>query len=78
MLDRAIDAARLAAVSRLVGVFRPTAKNGLVADLFDRLGFTRGEATSEETRYELRLDTVTGPYCTLIEHAGAEHVGDPR
>ena len=39
MLDRAIDAARQRGISRIIGVYRPTGKNTLVADLFDRLGF---------------------------------------
>ena len=68
MLDRAIDAAKAAGVSRLVGVYRKTAKNGLVADLFDRLGFTLEAEDGDERRYELTVGQATTPYSTLIAH----------
>ena len=67
MLDRALDAARAAGVSRLVAIYRPTPKNGLVADLFDRLGFTPIDGqVGGERRYELALAAVHAPYSRLI------------
>ena len=66
MLDRAVEAARAAGVSRLIGVYRPTKKNGLVADLFDRLGFVLQDGGPEERRYELAIPLAESPYSTLI------------
>jgi FkbH-like protein len=66
MLDRAIEAARAAGVSRLIGVYRKTAKNGLVADLFDRLGFGLDREDADERRYELATSLAATPYSTLI------------
>ena len=71
MLDRALDAARAAGVARLVGVYRPTPKNGLVADLFAGLGFTRISGTAEEQRFELAVPLVTEPYSTFIQQLPA-------
>ena len=52
-------AAHAAGANRLIGEFRPTAKNGMVRDLYQRLGFTLvpdGNAGTGATRWELLLD----------------------
>lgn len=67
MLDQAIEAARAAGVARLIGSYRPTAKNGLVADLLERFGFVLREDGPEERRYELDTALAQAPYSTLIE-----------
>lgn len=67
MLDRAIDAARQRGVSRLVGVYRATPKNGLVADLFPRLGFRPCGRTAEGPCYELHVASARAPYSTFVE-----------
>ena len=57
MLAIVADAARRAGAERLIGHYRPTAKNGMVRDLFKRLGF-RGvgrPGTEGETIWELDL-----------------------
>jgi FkbH-like protein len=83
MFDRTVDAARAAGVERIIGTYCPTAKNGLVSDLFERFGFTRREQSEENgTRYELALNSVTAPYTTFIQVAGgkpiaADAVGAP-
>jgi FkbH-like protein len=41
MLDAVVSRARLAGARRLVGHYYKTAKNGMVADHYERLGFTR-------------------------------------
>lgn len=66
MLDRVIEAARAAGVRRLAGVYRPTAKNDLVSDLFERLGFRRCGESAEGTAYELDLASVSSPYTSAI------------
>jgi FkbH-like protein len=67
MLDRAVDAAHSAGVRRLVGLYRATAKNGLVADLFDQLGFERRGKSAEETSYELDIASAMSPCTSFIE-----------
>ena len=66
MLDRAIEAAKAAGISRLVGVYRKTAKTGLVAVLFDRLGYTLAGDDGDEQRYDLAVDRAPTPFSTLI------------
>ena len=65
MADRLVEAARERGIERIVGVYRPTEKNGLVADLYPRLGFARGDA---EHQYVLDVPSVAGPYTRFIEH----------
>ena len=68
MFDRLIEAAVERAVVRVVGVYRPTAKNGLVKDLYDQMGFRRIGERGNEVRYE--LDVPATPVIT------ATHVQD--
>ena len=67
-------AARASGVSRLVGIYRPTPRNALVADLFETLGFARAGDSDDEYRYELDLSNVRHPYSTLIEVAPSDTV----
>ena len=71
MLDRAADAARDQGISRLIGVYVPTARNQLVADLFSRLGFSRRGEDAGAVRYELALSAITAPYCGYIRDKSA-------
>jgi FkbH-like protein len=43
ILRRLIELARQRGVTRLVGEYLPTPKNDVVADLYDRMGFTRSD-----------------------------------
>jgi len=43
VLDVVVDEARRMRAKRVVGVYRPTAKNAMVRELFGRLGFERAE-----------------------------------
>jgi FkbH-like protein len=62
MFDRLVEAAVERAVSRIVGVYRPTAKNGLVKELYDQMGFRRIGESGDEVRYE--LDVPATPVIT--------------
>jgi FkbH-like protein len=55
MFDRLCEAARAAGITSIVGVYRPTAKNPQVADLFTRLGFDLTAEGPDERRYVLDL-----------------------
>jgi FkbH-like protein len=62
MFDRLIEAAIERRVGRIVGVYRPTAKNGLVKELYDQMGFRRSGESGDEVRYE--LDVPATPVVT--------------
>jgi FkbH-like protein len=53
MFDRLVEAAVERRISRIVGVYRPTAKNGLVKEVYDQMGFGRVGEGGDEVRYEL-------------------------
>jgi FkbH-like protein len=55
MFDRLVEAAIERHVGRIVGVYRPTAKNALVKELYDQMGFTRIGENNEEVRYEMAV-----------------------
>ena len=56
-MNIAVEAARRAGVRTLRADYLPTAKNGVVAALYERLGFSRGAALSEGgARWSLALD----------------------
>ena len=55
-----VDEARARGVRRLTGTYAPTAKNGLVKDLYDRLGFTRAAVDADGcVSYEFAIDGST-------------------
>jgi FkbH-like protein len=59
--------ARARGIEHLVGCFVPTAKNGLVQDLYKRLGFApRGLSNNGSVLYDLEL-TKTSPAKTFVE-----------
>lgn len=62
MFDRLVEAAVERSVVRIVGVYRPTAKNGLVKELYDQMGFKRIGESGNEVRYE--LDVPATPVIT--------------
>ncbi len=64
MFDRMIEAAQTAGVREIIGVYRPTAKNGLVAGLFNQLGFEKITSTEQETRY--RIEVPSEVVCTAV------------
>ncbi len=65
MFDRMIEAAQEHGIRTLTGVYRPTAKNKMVAGLYDLLGFRRGVETPEEIRYEFPVPS--GPVLTATQ-----------
>jgi FkbH-like protein len=55
MFDRLVDAARLHGIQEIVAVYRRTPKNGLVREHYLKLGFTKIDEGSEESRYRLAV-----------------------
>lgn len=56
MLDVLVERAREAGIERLTGYYLRTAKNNLVADHYDKLGFERIGASEDGSRVEWSLD----------------------
>jgi FkbH-like protein len=68
MFDRLVEAARGQGIREIVGVYRPTSKNGLVRDHYDQLGFTPTASTSEEVRYSLLVPAIEETRATHIKN----------
>ena len=58
MLDALVDHATQHKIERIKGFYLPTKKNGMVADLYDRLGFER-ESETPDGSVSYRLDIGT-------------------
>jgi FkbH-like protein len=56
-LNKIVECARLAACDRVIGVYGPTAKNGMVADLYPSLGFVAAGTRDESFLYELNVNS---------------------
>jgi FkbH-like protein len=53
ILQHLVEQARLRGVTEIIGRYIPTAKNGLVRDHFNRLGFAEAGSQDEETTWRL-------------------------
>jgi len=68
MFDRMIETAVQRGIRRIAGVYRPTAKNAMVRELYDQMGFRRSEEVAGravgrelengEVHYELEVPAV--------------------
>lgn len=58
-LNLLAEAAKAKGATRLVGMYRPTEKNGMVRDLYPRLGFAALEGADDVARWELELKGFT-------------------
>ena len=72
MLNRMLQAAAKANIEKIVGIYRQTAKNSQVADLYSRLGFSETDRNSEETRYILTAREANIHSCFIEERSPAE------
>jgi FkbH-like protein len=62
MLAALVQAARAAGAGRLIGVYRPTAKNGMVADFYPRLGLDpAADGPAGEQRFVLDCAAFAAP-----------------
>ena len=67
MLQVVVVAARELNATRLVGVYHPTAKNGMVREHFAKLGFSVLEANPDGSRRDSLDLAAFAPAATLIE-----------
>ncbi len=73
MLREVIGQARLRGIGQLVGLYRPTERNGMVRDHYAKLGFAPlGEEADGATRWQLSTDTEVAGGPMLVEHVAAE------
>jgi FkbH-like protein len=76
MLDAIAQRAAAAGLARLVGCYVPTTKNGMVADLYKKLGFAHsGGEPDGTTTWVLELDAYL-PRNTHIDVSGATPSGE--
>jgi predicted enzyme involved in methoxymalonyl-ACP biosynthesis len=66
MFDRMMQAASSRGIREIVGVYRPTAKNPLVADLFDKFGFEKISSSEAEVRYSIVIPETVSITATHI------------
>ena len=69
MFDRLVEAAAANGIGVITGVYRPTAKNGLVAGLFEELGFRVCSETPEERRYTFAVPAEPSVSATHVRNA---------
>lgn len=65
-----IDQARALGCDHLTGTYLPTAKNGLVADLYERLGFQMVSRSSNGSTWRLDITPDTPSQLTFVMTAG--------
>jgi FkbH-like protein len=68
MFDRLIEAAQARSIAEVIGVYRPTPKNGLVKDHYEKLGFEKISETPEEIRYRLAVPATAVYLATHIKN----------
>ncbi|MGH9403420.1 MAG: HAD-IIIC family phosphatase [Terriglobia bacterium] len=77
MLDRVAEAAQAAGIRRLIGIYRPTAKNVMVAGLYSKLGFEEFSSKPEEKLYELALSGGYSARCSFIGNVAPDASNQP-
>jgi FkbH-like protein len=70
-LNLVVEQARALGAERLIGVYRPTAKNGMVRDHYQRLGFAPSGTPEDggNTKWLLELDSWTESPTAIISEA---------
>jgi FkbH-like protein len=71
MMDRLMKVAVGRRIRRIVGVYRPTAKNGLAKELYDQMGFRRVGEDANEVRYELEVPATPPVTATHVRDVTA-------
>jgi FkbH-like protein len=61
--------ARRRGIRTLIGIYRPTPKNSMVAGLWPQFGFQKTSETAQETAFERAADAAGGPLSFVAEAA---------
>lgn len=72
-LNRIVELARMRGCSLVIGVYKPTAKNGMVRELYPKLGFTEENASPDVSTFILDVDKYT-PKETQIKLVERDYV----
>jgi FkbH-like protein len=75
MLDAVVRAARAKGVKWLVGVYKPTPKNGMVAKHYDNLGFAPHDEDAQARRLVLDVEAYRTPDLPFIAAAATPAFG---
>lgn len=75
MIDRMVEAAIARRIKRIVGVYRPTPKNGLVKELYEQSGFRRVSEDQEQVRYELQVPVSLTISATHVRNLSEDPAG---
>ena len=71
MFDRMMEAAVTKGVKEVKGIFRPSGKNGLVANLYDSLGFCKLHECVEQSIYTIEVPPSPEITATYIRNVSA-------
>jgi FkbH-like protein len=74
LLAELVDIARARGCRSLVGEYRQTSRNGIVAQLYPQLGFVKQGEDAESTRYLLDLSRTTVEWPAMIRRSEAAEV----
>lgn len=73
VLRELLHHARTRGIRRLIGVYRPTERNALVQDHYEKLGFVQtSRAPNGTTTWELGADAVSREAPMLVRREGLE------
>jgi FkbH-like protein len=80
ILSEMVHAARMAGAARLIGRYKPTAKNQVVAKLYGRFGFSLDGQAADEDRWVLDLASasLSQPFIRSAEIRDAVHLAAAR
>ena len=67
MFDALVDAARNRGIDILIGYYEASAKNAMVANHYESLGFVRADAESSATVWRLRISADNRALSTHIQ-----------
>jgi FkbH-like protein len=65
MLAKVVNEAQKRRVTRLIGTYIPTAKNGMVADHYKKLGFAHIATGDGQTRWSLETVSFSAPKLSM-------------
>jgi predicted enzyme involved in methoxymalonyl-ACP biosynthesis len=78
VLGEILRHARAAGIDHLLGIYRPSNRNGMVRDHYQKLGFTRRGERDDCTEWLLATDTAVAAQPMTVRRAGFDAHTEPR
>ena len=78
VLGEVVRHARTAGIDHLLGIYRPSNRNGMVRDHYRKLGFTPRGERGEGTEWLLATDTVVAEHPMTVCRAGFDTIAERR